>query len=139
MSQEFVGPLTVTSALGVQGGSLELGATLGAAPETPYVDFHFGLGAAQDYNVRLLNAVDNRLDVVTASGGPVVSIQTDKMGIGTTTPGAKLVVNELAGGRNCGSTGSMARWASRWGRMPCSPGWGRAPTTPCGCLPTTQN
>jgi len=98
MSQEFVGPLTVTSALGIQGGSLELGATLGAAPETPYVDFHFGLGAAQDYNVRLLNAADNRLDVVTASGGPVVSIQTDKMGIGTTTPRAKLVVNEPAGG-----------------------------------------
>ena len=50
MSQEFVGPLTVTSSQGVQGGSLELGATLGAAPETPYVDFHFGLGAAQDFN-----------------------------------------------------------------------------------------
>ena len=51
MSQEFVGPLTVTSTQGVPGGSLELGATLGAAPETPYVDFHFGLGAAQDFNV----------------------------------------------------------------------------------------
>jgi hypothetical protein len=53
MSQEFVGPVTVTSTQGVQGGSLELGATLGVAPETPYVDFHFGLGAAQDFNVRL--------------------------------------------------------------------------------------
>jgi hypothetical protein len=101
MSQEFVGPLTVSIALGAQGGSLELGATVGAAPEMsemPYVDFHFGLGAAQDYNVRLLNAADNRLDVVTALGGPMLSIQADKIGIGTTTPGAKLVVNELAGG-----------------------------------------
>jgi hypothetical protein len=53
MSQEFMGPLTVTSALGVQGGSLELGATLGAAPDTPYVDFHFGLGAAQDGSVAI--------------------------------------------------------------------------------------
>src|SRR5438093_8425974 len=38
MSQEFVGPLTVTSALGVQGGRLELAATLGGVPDTPYVD-----------------------------------------------------------------------------------------------------
>jgi len=98
MSQEFVGPLTVTSTQGVQGGSLELGATLGAAPETPYVDFHFGLGAAQDYNVRLINTADNRLDVVTALGGPVLSIQADKIGIGTLSPDAKLVVNEPAGG-----------------------------------------
>src|SRR5437016_2327453 len=98
MSQEFVGPLTVTSAQGVQGGSLELGATLGVAPETPFVDFHFGMGAAQDFNVRLINTADNQLDVVTAAGGPVVSIQTDKVGIGTPTPGAKLVVNEPAGG-----------------------------------------
>src|SRR5207247_6293194 len=64
MSQEFVGPLTVTSLQGVQGGSLELGTTLGGAPETPYVDFHFGLEAAQDFNVRLINPADNRLDVV---------------------------------------------------------------------------
>jgi hypothetical protein len=98
MSQEFVGPLTVTSPQGVQGGSLELGATLGPTPEMPYVDFHFGLGAAQDFNVRLMNTADNRLDVITALGGTVVSLQGDKMGLGTTTPGAKLVVNELAGG-----------------------------------------
>jgi hypothetical protein len=98
MSQEFVGPLTVTSAQGVQGGSLELGATLGGAPETPYVDFHFGLGAAQDFNVRLINTADNRLDVVTALGGTVLSVQGDKIGIGTLSPATKLVVNELAGG-----------------------------------------
>src|SRR5215510_7664143 len=98
MSQEFEGPLTVTSTQGVQGGSLELGATLGGAPETPYVDFHFGLGATQDFNVRLINPADNRLDVVTALGGTVVSVQGDKIGIGTTTPGAKLVVSEPTGG-----------------------------------------
>src|SRR4029453_11699828 len=98
MSQEFVGPLTVTSAQGVQGGSLELGATLGGAPETPYVDFHFGLGAAQDFNVRLINTADNRLDVVTALGGTVLSVQGDKIGIGPLSPATKLVVNELAGG-----------------------------------------
>src|SRR3954447_23643181 len=97
MSQAFVGPLTVTSALGVQGGSLELGATLGAAPETPFVDFHLGLGPAQDFNVRLINTADNQLDVVTAAGGLVVSVQADRVGIGTPTPGAKLVVNEPAG------------------------------------------
>src|SRR5262249_28466274 len=91
MSQEFVGPLTVTGTQGGQGGSLELGATLGPTPETPYVDFHFGLGASQDFNVRLINTADNRLDVVTALGGTVLSMQTDKIGIGTMTPEAKLV------------------------------------------------
>ena len=139
MSQEFEGPLTVTSAQGVQGGSLELGATVGAVPETPYVDFHFGLGASQDFNVRLINTADSRLDVVTALGGPVLSVQGDKIGIGTLSPAAKLVVSEPAGGWNCGSTGSMARWACRWERMPRSPGWGRAPITPCGCSPTTPS
>jgi hypothetical protein len=93
MSQEFVGPLTVTSPQGGQGGSLELGATVGVTPETPYVDFHFELGAAQqDFNVRLINTADNRLDVVTALGGTVVSIQGDKMGIGTLAPTQKLEV-----------------------------------------------
>ena len=98
MSQEIVGPLTVTSPLGVQGGSLELGATLGAPPETPYVDFHFGTGAAQDFNVRLINPANNQLDVVTEAGGPVLSVHADKVGIGTTSPAAKLVVHEPAGG-----------------------------------------
>ena len=98
MSQEIVGPLTVTSPLGVQGGSLELGATLGALPETPYVDFHFGTGAAQDFNVRLINPANNHLDVVTEAGGPVLSVHADKVGIGTTSPAAKLVVHEPAGG-----------------------------------------
>jgi hypothetical protein len=98
MSQEIVGPLTVTSPLGVEGGSLELGATVGATPETPYVDFHFGLGAAQDFNVRLINPANNHLDVVTEAGGPVLSVHADKVGIGTTSPAAKLVVNEPAGG-----------------------------------------
>lgn len=94
MSQNIVGPLNVTSVLGVQGGSVELGATLDAIPETPYIDFHFGLGLAQDFNVRLINAADNRLDFVTESGGPVWSMNTDKIGIGTTSPAAKLVVND---------------------------------------------
>jgi hypothetical protein len=60
MSQEIVGPLTITSALGVQGGSLELGATLDVAPETPYMDFHFGLGAAQDYKPTVCPSVASR-------------------------------------------------------------------------------
>lgn len=98
MSQDIVGPLNVTSALGIQGGSLELGATLGATPEAPYLDFHFGIGFAQDYNVRLINAANNRLDFVTEAGGPVWSMNMDKIGIGTTTPAAKLVVQDAFGG-----------------------------------------
>ena len=42
MSQEIVGPLTVTSPLGVQGGSLELGATLARPPKRPMWTFTLG-------------------------------------------------------------------------------------------------
>lgn len=38
-----------------QGGSIELGD--GTIPgETPYVDFHYGTGSKQDYNVRIINS-----------------------------------------------------------------------------------
>ena len=37
-----------------QGGAIELGNSLGNG-NTPYIDFHYGIGIAQDYNVRLIN------------------------------------------------------------------------------------
>ncbi|HKQ37400.1 MAG TPA: tail fiber domain-containing protein, partial [Verrucomicrobiae bacterium] len=46
-----------------QGGSIELGNSLAAAG-TPYIDFHYGTGSAQDHNVRLVNDADGRLTVV---------------------------------------------------------------------------
>lgn len=37
-----------------QGGSIELGNSLQAG-STPYIDFHYGLGSGQDYNMRIIN------------------------------------------------------------------------------------
>ncbi len=43
-----------------QGGAMELGDSLTAA-SVPYVDFHYGVGSSQDFNVRLMNDADNQL------------------------------------------------------------------------------
>ncbi len=45
-----------------QGGSIELGNSL-AGSAFPYVDFHYGRGANQDFNVRLINDGDGRLSL----------------------------------------------------------------------------
>jgi hypothetical protein len=43
-----------------QGGALELGNSL--IPGTaPYIDFHYGVGSAEDFNVRLINDANGRL------------------------------------------------------------------------------
>ena len=79
-----------------QGGSIELGGNNGVANPTasgiPYIDFHFGTGAAQDYNTRIINGATSRLDFVTASGGTVMSVNASFVGIGTTAPAYPLDV-----------------------------------------------
>lgn len=53
---------------GDQGGAIELGSNnfLG---ETPYIDFHYGLGfGTQDFNTRIMNSADNRLDFLSENG-----------------------------------------------------------------------
>lgn len=69
-----------------QGGSLELGPKNSAKGEVPYIDFHFGKGIEQDYNARIINAADNRLDFITRSGGTALSIKGDLVGLGTPEP-----------------------------------------------------
>ncbi|MFD0962867.1 tail fiber domain-containing protein [Pseudofulvibacter geojedonensis] len=44
-----------------QGGSIELGPSNSAAGEIPFIDFHYGVGTAQDYNFRIINDADHRL------------------------------------------------------------------------------
>jgi hypothetical protein len=44
------------------GGSIELGNSQTPAA-TPYMDFHYGTGAFQDFNVRLINDADGRLSL----------------------------------------------------------------------------
>ena len=80
-----------------QGGSLELGGTNSIANPvvtgTPYIDFHYGTGGIQDFNTRITNAANNRLDFVTNSNGTVMSVSGANVGIGTISPAAKLAVN----------------------------------------------
>ncbi|MCL4704860.1 hypothetical protein KJ068_06850 [bacterium] len=69
-----------------QGGSLELGPKNSSKGEVPYIDFHFGKGIAQDYNTRIMNGADNRLDFITRSSGIALSIKDDLVGLGTPAP-----------------------------------------------------
>jgi len=80
-----------------QGGSLEIGGQANLPnPVTggePYIDFHYGTGSAQDYNTRIQNSGNNRLDIVTASGGPAFTVNGSNVGIGTSSPQQALDVN----------------------------------------------
>lgn len=80
-------------------GNLELGNSL-ASGTMPYIDFHYGKGAAEDFNVRLSNDADRRLtcvgefrviDGLLRAGGGLL-VDSGNVGIGTATPTAKLDV-----------------------------------------------
>ncbi len=45
-----------------QNGSIELGNSTSSG-NTPFIDFHYGVGTNQDYNVRLINDANGRLTV----------------------------------------------------------------------------
>lgn len=50
-----------------QGGNIELGTdngTANTAGAVPYIDFHYGTGAAQDFNVRLQNDANGQLAII---------------------------------------------------------------------------
>lgn len=82
-----------------QGGALELGANNSGVNcttnGTPYIDFHFGNGKAQDFNARIMNGADNRLDFFTNAGGlaPVFTINGTRLGVGNAAPTQALDVN----------------------------------------------
>ena len=46
-----------------QGGAIELGNSVKSGA-TPYIDFHYGTGTFQDYNVRLINDASSQLSVL---------------------------------------------------------------------------
>lgn len=79
-----------------QGGSIELGGQNALANPivggAPYIDFHFGTGGAQDFNARIINAANNRLDVTNSAGG-IVSLNGNNFGVGTTAPAQRLDVS----------------------------------------------
>jgi len=45
-----------------QTGSIELGNSTSSGT-TPFIDFHYGKGTAQDYNVRIINNADGQLNI----------------------------------------------------------------------------
>lgn len=68
-----------------QGGAIELGSSLGSGTQ-PYIDMHFGVGSAQDYNVRLSNPANNVFGIYTNNGGGVFFVSSSNVGIGTANP-----------------------------------------------------
>jgi hypothetical protein len=100
-----------------QGGSIELGGTNSLANPiasgTPYIDYHFGTGSAQDYNIRMINSANNRLDIATNSSGNVLTVSGANVGIGTTVPSGKLHIvgdfyNQNMEGLNSTTTYNLA-------------------------------
>lgn len=73
-----------------QGGSLELGNSL-AGSAVPFIDFHYGKGANQDFNVRLINDGDGRL-----------SLQGGRLSFGTGLANTKLAIWDNGGNSQYG-------------------------------------
>ena len=60
-----------------QGGAIELGNSLGNG-NTPYIDFHYGIGIAQDYSVRLVNDAPGFLTCSGVFQAPVLVQTSDR-------------------------------------------------------------
>jgi hypothetical protein len=83
-----------------QGGSIELGGdNITAGSGTPYIDFHFGPLATQDFNTRIINDADGLLSLVA----PRVRA-TGSVGLGTANPRSRL---EALGDIRLGATGDL--------------------------------
>lgn len=83
-----------------QGGNIELGATnTSLNPVTngsPYLDFHYGISpaAVQDFNMRIINNANNRLDFAQSGNVPVMTLNNLKVGIGTINPYEALQIGD---------------------------------------------
>lgn len=85
---------------GDQGGAIELGAgnSLG---ETPYIDLHYGI-TYQDFNTRIMNSADNRLDIMSQNGTKM-TFDGKTLRFGYVLPSVKLT-NNIVNGFTSGSS-----------------------------------
>jgi hypothetical protein len=91
-----------------QGGSMELGGNatgsantfVNTSGATPYIDFHYGTGTAQDYNVRIINNANNSLGIYS-SGSLTLntgSTSTDSVVVGSGLGTVKSGTVQFSGG-----------------------------------------
>ncbi|MCE9612850.1 MAG: formylglycine-generating enzyme family protein [Lentisphaerae bacterium] len=84
-----------------QGGSLELGDS-SSTGTVPFIDFHYGVGASQDFNVRLINDGSNHLsclgdfEATSLRAGGFMAGADGRVGIGTVAPSNNLVVQKTS-------------------------------------------
>jgi hypothetical protein len=60
---DVAGGVRVSGGADLTGGAVELGSSTSLG-QTPYLDFHFGKGAQEDYNARIVNEADGTLALV---------------------------------------------------------------------------
>ena len=81
-----------------QGGSIELGGTNSVLNPvvngSPYLDFHYNTGVLQDFNMRIINNGNNRLDFSQSGNVPVMTLNNLKVGIGTISPYEALQIGD---------------------------------------------
>jgi len=90
-----------------QGGSIVLGDSLQAGV-IPYIDFHYGTGSHQTYNMRIINDASGRLSI---SGGNLV-VDGGSVGIGTSEPRSALDISAMT---------KRQISTNRWADMSASP------------------
>ena len=102
-----------------QGGSIELGGSNSIAnPQTgatPYIDFHYGTGSTQDYNVRIINDADGRLTANATTFAVTGNLTTVGLKMTGGTPGAGKVLTSDANGN--GSWATLSTPSLTWSNI----------------------
>ena len=96
---DLLGPLNVVDSLTNINSYIELGPIEpGTNGKTPYINFHLGTGSAEDFNMRVINSQNRRLDFVTQLDGTMLSLNAGNVGIGTANARTQLHVQAAKGG-----------------------------------------
>lgn len=93
-------------------GSIELGKSTGAST-TPFMDFHYGTGSTQDYNIRMINSADGVFDIQNAGSAYLLSMSATALRVGrgdvspNATPTLLVVDHKSTSGDPTGTNGGM--------------------------------